>query len=92
MIVGRSVPVSTLPEPRETLAWPAPRSVLDLRPITVARYEVWSRQRQARDDTHRRNPITLAKFAQCVRPLRQGIITGILHRALLLSTAQGIDF
>jgi hypothetical protein len=29
-------------------------------------YGVWTRQRQARDDTHRRNPITLAKFAQQV--------------------------
>ena len=38
-------------------------------------YDVWKRQRQARDDTYRRDPITLAKFAQhvgrCVSELLQ---------------------
>jgi hypothetical protein len=54
-------------------------------------YGVWSRQRQARDETHRRNPITLAKFAQQVGRCVSELLQVYYNRALLLSTAQGID-
>jgi hypothetical protein len=64
---GRSVvPLSTSLSHATTLPGPPPEVGLICVLSQWPGYEVWSRQRQARDDTHRRNPITLAKFAQCV--------------------------
>ena len=81
-----------LPEARDNIAWSTTQKCTNLCPITVAR--LWGTVTPT-SGARRHTPeesYNLGEVCATCRPLRQRIITGILHRALLLSTTQGIDF